>query len=80
MSKLEKTRASKTHQRYFVDGVQVPGVTTVMSVLAKPAFRREVEDDDEAAREQERDERALADYEYQRERDKTDIPEWDGEE
>ena len=38
MTKLEKTRASKVHQRYFVDGVQVPGVTTVINVLNKPAL------------------------------------------
>lgn len=34
----EQTRASKTHQKYMVDGVQVPGVSTVLNVLAKPAL------------------------------------------
>lgn len=37
--KIEQTRATKTHQKYFVqDGTQVPGATTVLSVLNKPAL------------------------------------------
>lgn len=36
--KIEKTRGSKSHQKYMVDGYQVPGVTTVLNVLAKPAL------------------------------------------
>lgn len=34
----EQTRVTKTHQKYYVDDVQVPGVTTVLNVLAKPAL------------------------------------------
>lgn len=36
--RAEQTRASTPHQRYYLDGIQVPGVTTVLKVLSKPAL------------------------------------------
>lgn len=36
--RVERTRATRTHRRYYVDGVQVPGATTILSVLNKPAL------------------------------------------
>ncbi len=38
LMKVEKTRVTKLHQKYFVGEVQVPGVTTVLNILAKPAL------------------------------------------
>lgn len=38
MTVIEKTRGAKSHQRYYVDKLQVPGVTTILNVLNKPAL------------------------------------------
>lgn len=38
MAKEKPTRKTAVHQRYYVDGVEVPGVTTILRVLGKPAL------------------------------------------
>jgi hypothetical protein len=37
---VEKISRVKTHQRYYVDGVRVPGATTITGIIAKPALIR----------------------------------------